>query len=522
MKKWIEVLWLIFKREIFPASDGTGWKQIIFYQFPVFYLPVVGIALLLILVSYSGLCLVGVEQGLSQRLSLFKTSPFTALFAKGYFYLPEKGNDRQDNYANLASWMDIPIQDVLTSEQIPALVGESTLFSSVKPFSWIYLDIERRDGEHLAFQQGMGLPLSGDHVDTPLVDEIQTRLYQGYVPEIALQGIIVSAEGMKRFGWYRREDYPEFLWVRLSSNDPQNTEQYIPFRLSVVDKLPYQFHYLLPMEEVVRLENRYYYDSVDLFDVQFFQSNSETTLKEIEKILPAGTRISAFLKGGKETLRILLSEESSRINILESFAKAGLLTKEMKFFFGNFDTAFYVEGYKGAIFHLNFELPNKFTWSKELIYTIQNFMDRKGITVEGEVIELLSEMLATQENLKNLQTFFGIGLWLILLILIFFFAVVLHTRMHRIGTTRMFGYPDLVIASAYSLVGFGLVIVTFIIASILLIYIYQPIDMSISLYDLTVINLFFKILCITEIGFLAPVIYYLHSFQPAEMMTFRS
>ncbi len=70
MKKWFKILWLICRREIFPARDGTGWKQSV-YQLLVFYLPILGIALLLILVSYSGLCLIGLEQRVKQDLEEF-------------------------------------------------------------------------------------------------------------------------------------------------------------------------------------------------------------------------------------------------------------------------------------------------------------------------------------------------------------------------------------------------------------------------------------------------------------------
>ncbi|MCP4157882.1 MAG: hypothetical protein GY757_59785 [bacterium] len=249
MKKWYKVLWIIFHREIFPARDGSGWKHF-FYQLLVFDLPILGIALLLVLVSYSGLCLIGAEQGLERRIEEFKTSPFTALFAKGYFFAPRQGEEEQGNYADLNRWMNVSITEIFTLSQVPESVNHHKLFSNVKPFSWIHLDIATQNGEHLPFQQGMGLPVQGEHADQPLIEEIRKRLYDEYQTDGVLEGIIVSAEGMKRFGWYSREQYPNFLWVRLSGNDPKNQEKYIPFNLRVVDKLPYQFHYIIPIEQL--------------------------------------------------------------------------------------------------------------------------------------------------------------------------------------------------------------------------------------------------------------------------------
>ncbi len=520
MMNWLKAFRIIIQREIYPARDGSRWKYF-FYQLFVFDLPIMGIALLLVLVSYSGLCLIGAEQGLERRMEEFKASPFTALFAKGYFYLPSKGEKEQDNYFNLRRWINVNIAETFSSSQVPEILGKHRLFGSVKPFSWIYLDIRMKNGEHLPFQQGMGLPIQGEHADQPLIQEIENRLYKDYQNEKGLGGIIVSVEGMKRFGWHRMDNYPDLLWIRLSGNDPQKQEKYIPIHLSVVDKLPYQFHYILPIDQLYRLKNRYYYDPTKQFDITFLNKESFPEPEQIKKVLPTETQISTLLKGGKETFRILLPKPLPRIDILKNFADKNILGKHTVLFMGTFDTGYYVKSYKGAIFHLNFQLPGGFTWNKEHIYTIQNFMDRNGVKVEGEVVELLSEILNTQENLRNLQGLFKKGLLVILMILLFFFAVVLHTRMHRIGIKRMLGYPDWVITGSYVFVGVFLVIITFGIAIFILHYMYSPIKADISL-NLSLITLFFEVLTITEIGFLVPVLYYLHSLQPAEMMTFRS
>ena len=75
MKKWFAAIWLICKRELFPAQDGAGRKHFL-YQQAVFNLPMIGIGLLLLLVAYSGLCLVGFEQSVQQDMKEVTSSPY--------------------------------------------------------------------------------------------------------------------------------------------------------------------------------------------------------------------------------------------------------------------------------------------------------------------------------------------------------------------------------------------------------------------------------------------------------------
>jgi len=520
MRKHIEILWLIFKREILPSSDGTGFKQWVTYRLPFFYSPILGIIFLLTLVSYAGLCLIGAEQNLERRLESFRSSSFSALFGKGYFYIPEKSEDGGDNFSNLCRWMEITVDEIPNLSHRSKLPEEKKVFSNVKPFSWIYLNIRIDNGntqEHLLFQRGMGLPLYGEYADEPLIMEIKDKdgIVKGNFPDRSEEGIIVSVEGMKRFGWQRKEEYPDFLWVKLSSNRSLKEDKDIPLRLCVVKKLPYQFSYILSMKQLNLLKTKYYYDEIRQFELGLINGYSQIILNEAKKSLPLISDISKpYLKGTTDTVRIKLKEPVKRIDILEK-----ILNKDTELFMGSY--TYDLKKFKGAIFHLNFEVKENFIWNKEHIYAIQNFMDINRVTVEGELVELLSEMMNTQKNLKKLQYLFRNIPPVIGIILLLFFTVVLHSRMNRLGIKRILGTPDSILVLVYFFMGLFLITVNFFASLFLINYVYNPIGLEVIINS-SVFNLFFKIFLYTELGFLIPVLYFLLSFQPSEMIAYKS
>jgi hypothetical protein len=543
MKSWFKIIWLIFKREIVPASDGVGLKQLlrefhemisallkrrrrnsalpmgilficksIVYRMLIFYLPILGITFLLILVSYSGLCLVGAGQGLERRFEEFKTSPFTALFGKAGFYLSEKGDD---SYFNLYRWMNISVKEVFPSSEFP----DGKLFSSVKPFSKVYgLTVRNKDGAYLPDHPGMALHLQGEYADEPFIMKIKEIIIKGDFPDETEQGIIVSVEGMKRFGY--KENYPDFLWIKLSElkDIGKKDIECIPLRVCVVEKLPCQFLYVLSINQYRLLNTEYYHLNISGFDIIFANDWSQSESEEIKKILPVRKISGPFTTEGKKYISVNLSEEISRIDILKKLEEKKLLNKNMNLKMGlpHYDLP---KNYNAAIFHLNFQVMSNIT--KEYIYAIQNYMDSKGIAVEGELVELLSEMIHTQNNLKNLQGLFDKGLFGIGLVLFLFFAVIIHNRIHRIGTIRMLGVSDRVFVEVYFLVGLSLVAFAFIAASVL-ICIYRPADLETVSLNLSVLKLFVEMLCIAELGFVIPVLLFLGLFRPSEMIAYRS
>ncbi len=525
MNKTFNTLWLLLKREIVPSGDNTeinGYgqrlKQWLTYHIPFFYSPIIGIVLLLALVSYAGLCIIGSEQEVKNRFEHFRTSSFTALFGKGLFFIQDRKNIDYDRFIFINRWMELTVQDIPDLMNISDISGEKKIFSSVKPFSWIHLTIKMK-GSHVGreFQKGMGLPLYGNYADEALIDEIKKsgEIIKGVFSDRSEEGIIVSVDGMKRYDYYKKEEYPDFLWVKLSSNRKVNEDKFIPLRLCVVKKLPYQFHYIISMRQLNLLKNKYYYKETNRFELGFNGSDHNSILDQITEQLPVSDISNLYKKGTVDTVSVNLKNKVKLIEILKIainhnarvFLNTERHTSEKKF--------------KGAIFHLNFEIKENFIWNKEQIYTIQNFMDMKDVKVEGELIELLSEMMNTQENLQKLQFLFIIIPVIMSFILLLFFIVVLHSRMHRIGILRVFGTSDYMIMTAFCLGGLFLMSTTYPVSLFVLNYIYSPMELQVSV-DRQVFKLFLGMFICTEFGLLMPVLYFLRTFQPSEMVSYSS
>lgn len=518
MKNSVQILWLILKREILPAGEGKGLLQYIFYRIPMFYLPIIGIGLLLVIVSYTGLCLVGAEQNVENQINGFKTNPFTALYGKnpGSFYI--KACERQDkNFYNLTCWQNVFSHEVKGLSDFPS---QTPLFSRIKPISWVDLKVEMKNKNHLPYQRGLGLTIYGEYADQPFIQKIKADIIKGNKDEIE-EGIVVSLKGLDAFGWRHYDEYPDFLLVKLHNDEIEDNEKYIPLRVFVVEQLPYQFLYLLSMNQLQLLETKYYERKIEGFEVIFLNGGGvQSKLIEIQKAMPVKSEILTTLIDGKEGARIMLDKPFSRIDIMNRLYKAKLYDRNVKLLMGDNNERLPVS-YQGAIFHLNFQLPTNITWAKKHIYAIQNFMEKKGITIEGELIEILSEMMDIQNNFRSLKKlFFGLLLCMFFILLLFC-GVVLHTRIYRIGIKLMIGTLDWVIVTTYFFLSIFLITFSFAFA-VGIAKVFIPMDLSLSLWSSSVIKLYGLLLLITIISFTAPIKFFLHFYQPTEMISYRA
>jgi hypothetical protein len=521
MRTWISILIMVLGRDIVPAGDGTGWRQWKSSRFLVSLLPVMGVFLLLFVISFIGLCIAAADQQLESRLTELRASPYMALFGETFLYSEEWDRENPIDTHNLGKWENITIDNIFPPGEIPLDIKETPLFSGIFPYSWIYLDIKRKDGEHLAFQKGMVLPFVGDNVDEGLIAEIKNKLEKGNLPDGTGEGVILSRKGLVDFGWKKEDEYPPFLWVSISRHSSEKEEE-IPLRvLGLAARLPYQVSYVISMKQLKLLNGNYYYDKVPDFHLGFLDGYSHEKLRDIKKKLPRDCKIDEpFRKGAVDAVSIALGETWSRLEIIKKFRVPRY--DKIKLWMGSpRSSTTYGENYKGAVFHLNPLLFDHFWGRQDFLSKVQEFMERNNVDVRGELIQALQESLNDQKNLGKLRKLFQWGLLAIGLILLVLFSMVLHTRKHLIGTLRMFGIPEIQFILIYLVEGFCFVIIAFAFAVVTLI-LFTPFGLQISPWSMTSIGLLAKIFIFAELGFILPAIYFLKALQPAEMVSYRT
>lgn len=531
MKNWIKLLAMIMCRDIIPAGDGTGLRQWKSSGFLISLLPVIGIFLLLFIISFAGFCITFAGHQLEKRLIELKTSPYMALFSEGFLYSEQRSTENPTDYHNLDKWQRMTVNDIVPPSDIPGPLNQAHLFSGIFPYSNIYLDIKRKDGEHLVFQKGMALPFDGDKVDEALIKEIKNHLVQGNLPDGTGEGIILSRKGLTDFGWnYKdghKEEIPPLLWVNISSHSSEKKEE-IPLRvLGIADKLPYQAGYVISMKQMRLLNYTYYDTEITDFQLGFLDGYSPARIDDLKRELPTDAVIDEPTKKGDiDTVSITLPAPWSRTKIITQILVPQY--EKRRLWMGKQETSLYGEDYKGAIFHLNprlFDLNpqsfEKFWKDLGFLSKVQEFMDKNNAEIRGELVQALQESFYDQKNLGILKDFFQWGLLAIGLILLVLFSMVLHTRKHLIGALRMFGLPEFQFILIYAIEGVCFVLIAFGLALTTLI-IFKPSGLQIQPWSLASLILLGEISLSAVLGFILPAIQFLLSLQPAEMVNYRN
>lgn len=516
MKHGLIILW----RDIYPASGATSLRQR-FSDLGISLLPSIGILCVLMVVAFIGLFMLSAQQNLETRLAEIKTSPYMAMFGEGFLYIEDRASSH-DTKTDLSYWQRLRIGNIPDlSRHTEQHLIDNSVFEDLFPFGWAYLDIQRRDKERLSSIWGMVLPFSDEDIaDHSLLEEIQKHLVGKNVslPDEEAPCIILSERFLKRLGYSHIKEKPEDLWVSLSQE-----HDWIPLKILVAKRLPYQFSYVLSLEQSRRFETGYYYRKLDNFQI-CGPEWKENRLKQFKTLLysnlPVDTIDEPFPRGSKEVLQIWLKNELELKEIMEhtplkSFQGLYLdLPSRMDEERG--------EDFSGAIFHLNPVLHEITDLGEELFFIIQEFMKTKGIDVRGE---LLYALLENQRDKVHLSRLKGIYWWCLFstgILITIFFSLVLHTRMHRIGTLRMLGVKDGEIIGVNVVEGLVFVVVSFALAVILFAILKYMMEFDLKLVSSGTFLILVSMMIVAEIGIVLPSLFFLRKLQPAEMVTYRN
>ena len=505
------LLFTLFRRDLLPAGTGSGWRQFFGYRFWILILPTLGIFTFLFLAISGSLAIMAEGATLRGRMAELRTSPYMALFAEGKFFLDLKDADRRLKAVELDYWQRLTVQQALPEKSWAPHQGEQPVFAGIFLFTWATLHVVRKDRQTLPFRRGMALPLDGERADAALAEAIAKQLHEKDLPGLKNldRGLIVSAEALKKYGF---EEVPPYLTIYTRNDEPLSLPVF-----DVAERLPYQFEFILPIQEWQRMETGYYTQTIQRLTIGLEEQDYRTRQQEIQ--LMEGARWETpYLDGGLAICPLTLSRPVSRaeaLNFVRDFPFIRRLELE-NHTWKKRDTLF-----DGAIFHLNFEpLELERMINDNLVLELQSFMATRDVNVMGELAQAIQENLKDQRYMERLEDVFRkalIGLTLAMLVL---FALVLHTRMHRIGIFRMLGVSDISFFLLYIGEALFFCLTALIFAVGLFMFsgaIQSPFVQGLIRWDLLA-NIFFAALA----GFLLPTLIFFHALQPAEMLSYRA
>lgn len=521
MRNW----WMLLYRDFFPASGATSRGRGISYRIYSF-LPSLGILLLLTAATFIGILMASAQQSLENRLEEIKRSPYMAMFAEGFLYEPEDELEETTRETDLSYWKKLKVRDIRLLENVmPPGNEDIRVFNKVFPFTWAHLDIRKKNGEHLPHQQGMAAPFSGENSDRALLAEIENNLLgeNTVMPNGKEPFIILSLRALKRFGYDDAGEKPRRLWA-ARDEDREPT----PLKVLAARRLPYQFNYVLSMEQWRRLESGYYDREVDEFQVVGPKWPGENDLNDfkahLSSALPVKEISDPFSRGrgvdAKHVLHVILEEKTPRRDLIaktvDFMKKEGLQldlgARVRKAPGANFD---------GGVFHLNPVLHEASSFNEELFFIIQEFMKNRQIEVRGELLQALRENRRGEVHLKRLRSMFWISLVCMSALIAIFFYIVLNTRMHRIGALRMLGVGDYQLLGMHGVEGVVFIFAGFFISCLLFLCIRQNLAFDVPLFCPHTRSVFLYIFIAAEIGLLLPTWIILEKLMPAEMVNYR-
>jgi hypothetical protein len=521
-----KLIWILLKRDIIPADDGSVKTRGLLHWVAFYLLPTLGLLLLLSVIALAGIWLGAEDQAIEKSLKEAKESHYMALFAEGYLYDQELNVNDTTTSSDYdpASWGILKLKDLGVKGAPPELLDER-VFDKVYPFSKIYLNIKTKDGNHINAVKGMAIDFEDpDRRNDGLIREIQkhslgTWPYQG---GNAAFGIIISEAALKNRLRYNDNELPSALSVRTSKKDKKE----ILLNTVVVKHLPY-FNFIMPMREWRRLENRFYYKNVDSFQIRFLGEFSNEDIRHLKDKLPEGSRIGhPFISGGTRALRITLPKKISMNkkwtngDVHNAFQIGFEDRHDIQLHEGNYTSG--IETYGGAMLYLNPKILSKEMLDLGLLLNLKNFFDdQEALKVRGELIQTLQKAWQDQQHLGRMSNIFKLGYVALGGVLMIFFAIVLHTRLHRIGTMRMLGVPKSMFLFLYFIEGMIFLAFAFGL-SLIISLIWMPEGIQYDLLSRQTLELIASMAIATTIGLLVPSLWFLNKLQAAEMVSYRT
>jgi len=655
IKSIMRILWTLVYRNIFPASSGERWREVLSYRILVSWLPPLGIILVLGLITYAGIWQVAADERVSTRLKEIKESPYMALFGEGNLHKSDVSNEQVPPKKTYSYWNDLTIGEIpILSAHSPEEVRTSRCFKKVTLFQWSYLKVKPRprntinvfhiellplqrniypsqfirivkknpkedvaifkkivakvfsvnekdikdsySGKGLKIlevqltnpismgelankktevmslcsknlkylriscwepgnflfvsERGMALAFEGEQADQDLLEEIRENLIYinndkaVQLPNPEDEAIIISKKAFMRYGYELGENANSTLTVTPYEDEPP-----IKLKIYLAERLPYQCNYIISDVLWKKLNEGYYQKASDNFSLELIPSKY---IKDKTAVKKSTTKIQKDSEIQK--LKSILAEEFSLnrdsimdpyggkdLKILDIPCPSPILRREivkkkigvmlqiedvLKYYLvsrwelGSDGSSNPTETYNGAIFYLNPDFFDRRLFDENSLFDIQEFMDSPDLDVGGDLLWAIKENHSDHEHLKRMRLMFFYGWCVAVALLGFFFVLVLHSRMHRIGTQRMLGMSERSIVFACFLEGSLL----FIVASFLAVLFFQlspPPDFGFALFKLKVwIKMLFTWIT-AEIGLLIPTILFLKKLYPTEMLNYR-
>ena len=516
--RWALLIRILLKRDIWPASDGSARSDNLMHWIGFYFLPTLGVLLLLFVIAFAGLWFASEEQAIEKSLKEAGESPYMALFVEGYMY-EERTSGKRSAFVehDPSNWESLTLGQLLGKKAPPAM-KDSRVFNKVYPFSTAYLNIRMKNGEHLDARKGMAL----DFVDSEyryerLIEKIKENILVDGSKKIreSAGGIYVSEAGLDTLGWRRNGVYPDYLYVRTSKYDDE-----IPLPVTVVKKLPYS-DYILPMMEWRRLESGYYDRLFDGFKVIFPKGFTEKDKELLRNKLPEGSDIGdCYILGDADAVNVKLPDNSplSRLDIMKIILIGNEESMDIRVGVGEPDSM--IRKYGGAIFSLRHEIINEDLLELGLLQAMKKMLaDKLGLNIRSALIETLEKAWLDNRRLARMADFFHLAYFAIGIILVVFFSITLHTRLRRIGALRMMGAPNGLFLLVHLLEGLIFAVSAFIVACVLFKFCMSE-EIGFNLFSRQTAEILTLMAGCSTVGLILPSYWFLLRLETAEMMSF--
>lgn len=512
-----KLVWRLLVRENWPAGDGDHRKL------PFYLLPPLGSLFLLLLIALGGLWIVTEEHLLRERMDRVANSPYMAIFIEGYMYRSEDG--REDDAHNPGYWRNMTL-DAILPDFAGSPLGQTPVFESVSVYSDGFLSFLNSRNQQVSGFKGLVLDfVNPQRRNERLLDGLRKDSGGGWRwPDFQkVNGVLVSSQLMERLGYSK--PWPRYLKLQQDDFGNNDAQANVPFPVVVLDQLPYR-QFIIPRRIYNRLESGFYAQKVKRVRVLLFSDKATSTqvLESLRKAFPGPESTVEGLQGygGLYSTWLNFVEPMRRMDILADFASLPRSIGQV-YFDGDGEPG-ELSRYRGAMLYLNPHLVLKKSVQGRLIPALRKFIGQQvDQQVHGEILEVLSTTLSIQALLERISGLFTFAAIALALILALYNAVVLHSRVYRIGVLREQGASARLFVMVFAIQSLLFTLLAFSLA--LLIHIgFSPRGITAGQLMSTpaVYGLLGGLSLAAMVGYVAPAILYINLMEPSEMVSYRA
>ncbi len=513
----VNLILLLLFRENWPAGDGD------FRKLPFYLFQQLGSLFLLLLIASVGLWIVNQEHVLRDRLTEIANSPYMAIFIEGYMYGTEGGSGHGSDPHEPAYWRNLTL-DTLVHDTTGLPLGKEHVFESVSVYSDGYLSFLDRENRQRSGFKGLVL----DFVNTERRNE---RLLNGLHVAAGeswkwddirnVNGIIMSSQLMKSLGFAK--PWPNSLKLQKDNYGNSDPRINVSFPLVVLDDLPYR-KFIIPRRIYNRLGSGFYSETAESVRVFFFteEASSAKALEQLGKEFPQA--ITEGLQRYSDLYCTWLSYPSPgkrRMDILDDFSSLPPSTGQV-YFDGDGEPA-ELSRYSGAMLYLNRRLMLMGKVQARLIPALSGFINQQvDQQVHSEILEILNTTLSNQAMLQRLSGLLKTAAFALAVILALYNAVVLHSRIYRIGvlreqgaSARLFVMVLIIQSLIFTVLAFGLALLIHGLYS-------QGMTVSQLMGTPEAYKLLVGLSVAAVVGHVVPAIVHINLMEPSEMVSYRA